>query len=98
METVSEKITLKNWDGLNFKEIKKYSKELETYNGELPFLLHHHINITHRKEYLDSIGESYEYQHIQEHRKGTIDLEKDKQEIIDWIKENFKYQSILKTK
>ena len=94
----NEKLTLQNWDGINFKKIKEYQSQLEQYNGYLPIILHHHINITNRKEYLNSIGEEYEYKDILKHRNSPQDLKRDKQEIIDFINQNPQFKEIIKIK
>ena len=83
--------------GLNFKKIKKYQKEIEQYDGEIPIVLYNHINIGNRIKYLNSINQQYEHQHIQEYRKNKNNkIEKNIQSIIKWVNENPQFEDIIK--
>ena len=90
-------ITHEDWKGLNFNKLKEHSKEIEEFDGEIPLGLYHHINISNRLDYLNSIKKEYEYKDMSEYRK-TFDIEKDIEETIKFVNENPQFDEIIKIK
>ena len=80
----------------NIIEILK-SKELEEYEGELPIIFYEYISIRNRREYLESIGEFYEYANLKELRK-SLDADKQLTELIQFVNMNEEFQDIVKIK
>ena len=91
------KITRENFKRIYSEKIIEHSKELEEYEGELPIIFYEYISIRNRREYLESIGEFYEYANLKELRK-SLDADKQLTELIQFVNMNEEFQDIVKIK
>ena len=89
-------ITREQWKGLNFKKIEEYQKDIETYDGSISYAFYDFITISNRIDYLNSIGNQYEYGKIKQHRNQKPDVEEEIMEIIKWINKNPEYGDMIK--
>lgn len=89
-------ISREEWKGLNFKKIEEYQKDIETYDGNIPYALYDFITISNRTKYLNRTGNQYEYAKIKQHRKQKPDVEEDINEILEWVNNNPLYEDIIR--
>ena len=90
-------ITKEEYNGLNFNNIEKHVKEIEEFDGDIPFLLYNCISISNRLEYLERINQKYEREKLAEHRKN-ITFEREIEEVIEWVNNNPMFSDIIKIK
>ena len=96
-EYLEELITREQYNGVDKNNFKKYQKEIEEYDGEIPFYLYNFINIINRIKYLKKVNNQYERAKLEEHRKN-IDVDNEIEEFISWINDNPYFEEIIKIK
>lgn len=95
-------ITLKNWKGLNIKEIKKHKKELETLQDYVPLIILNHISAYKRFTYLKEQGLAKKIQKINYNKRTEFKNTSDKvkwiqTDVIEFTKKYPQYEVFVKT-
>ena len=91
-------IKTNDFNGINFRKLKKHLKKIEEYPGNIPYIFYDHINISKRIEYLNNTDNKYEYAHIKQYRKNIPTADEQIKELLNFINNNPEFEDIIKIK